>query len=209
MSFRSWRAGLERKMLIAKIVSSNSHIDYVARVVDAFDGAEVPSADDHAFGNFVSIAFDDGGSAVGIIYNSLLVNPEFASYGPRLSSKPELETFSPDYLNEQGILIGILMVGTFGPDGSAKQGVPARTVSAGAPVESLGEEAFRDFHKESGGIAVHYLPQVMAHTGSFANPLMESIIRRLEDGAGNNDLRKLTLVRENLAWQRTVGGSRL
>lgn len=197
-------------MLIAKIVSSNSHVDYVARVVDAFDGTEVPSADDHAFGNFVSVGFDDGESVVGIIYNSLLVNPDFASYGPRLSTKPELETFSPDYLNEQGILIGILFLGSIGADGSARQGVPARTVSAGASVESLDEDAFRRFHGESGtGTAVHYLPQVMAHAGSFANPLLDSVIRRLEIGASKEELKKLKLVRENLAWQRTIGGSRL
>ena len=36
-----------------------------------------------------------------MIYNTILMNPEFGSLGPRLSPKSELEIFSPDYLNEK------------------------------------------------------------------------------------------------------------
>ena len=197
-------------MIIAKIVSSNSHVDYVARVVDEFDGAAVPSADDHAFGSFVSVRFGDGVSAVGVIYNSLLVNPEYAAYGPRLSSRPELESFSPDYLSEQGILIGILLLGSRSDEGGVTQGVPARTIAAGAAVENMDEESFRSFHNDGeGGLAVHYMPQIVTHAGSFAAPLLESVIAKLESSADEAQKRKLGLLRENLAWQRTVSGSRL
>ena len=47
---------------------------------------------------------------IGVIYNSQLINPEYGSYRPRLSTPAKLNTvFSPDYLNEQGILISILL----------------------------------------------------------------------------------------------------
>ena len=42
-------------MHIAKIVSSNSHIDYVARVIDALDSSSPPMPEDHCFGQFVGI----------------------------------------------------------------------------------------------------------------------------------------------------------
>jgi hypothetical protein len=42
-------------MKIAKIVSSNSHIAYVARVLDKRDGGEEPHPEEYRFGHFVSM----------------------------------------------------------------------------------------------------------------------------------------------------------
>ena len=89
-------------MQIAKIVKSNSHIDYVGRVIDELDAANPPKAEDYGFATFVSIYLENNSEIIGVIYNSMLMNPDYANYGPRLSPKPELGTFSPDYLNEQG-----------------------------------------------------------------------------------------------------------
>jgi hypothetical protein len=196
-------------MLIAKIVSSNSHTDYVARVLDRFDADETPSPDDHGFGTFVSITSGTE-RAVGLIYNTLLVNPEFASYGPRLSPKPELGSFSPDFLNEQGVLIGILVVGTLAEGGAASQSVPQRSLAAGDDVHDLPEDEFAAFHKDAEGrLAVRYYPQVIAQAGIFAIPLLESVIERLGRNAGESERKRLELVRQNLSWQRTVGSARL
>src|SRR5262249_1409595 len=116
---------------IGKIVKSNSHVDYVGRVLDKLEAGSPPDPEHYRFGRFVSIppiprAFATGAAAsssngggpgggcttVGIIYNSQLVNPDYERLGPRLSAPVELTTvFSPDLLNEQGILIGVLLVG--------------------------------------------------------------------------------------------------
>src|SRR5262249_35304287 len=118
-------------MKIARIVSSNSHIDYVARVIDSLDVAEPPSAEDYGFAQFVGLSVGEA-EIVGVIYNSILVNPDYSNFGPRLSPKPELGSFSPDYLNEQGVLIGILLLGTRDKDSAAvTHGVPRRVVPAG------------------------------------------------------------------------------
>ena len=42
-------------MQLAKIVASNSHIDYVALVIDKFDTDSPPGADDVGFGDLVSV----------------------------------------------------------------------------------------------------------------------------------------------------------
>src|SRR3712207_6725409 len=110
-------------MKIAKIVKSNSHVDYVGRVVDSLDVAEPPTHDDYCFAQFVSLPVDEREEIVGVIYNSVLVNPDYANYGPRLSPKPDLGHFSPDYLNEQGLLIGILLLGARSADGKILHGV--------------------------------------------------------------------------------------
>ena len=196
-------------MLLAKIVSSNSHIDYVARVVDAFDADVVPAPDDCGFGTFVTMRTKDGPEIIGTVYNSVLVNPEFASFGPRLSSKPELENFSPDLLNEQGLLVGILLLGTF-QDGVAVQGVPKQAVPAGEGVFRLEVGKFEAFHRSADGEMVfHYFPQIISRAGAFAIPLLESIISRLSSKADGPDLKRLVVLRESLSWQRTIGGMRL
>src|SRR5215211_5200549 len=99
-------------MKIAKIVKSNSHLDYIGRVIDALDVAAPPNVDDYGFAQFVSLPVNETQEIVGVIYNSILINPEYSNFGPRLSPKPELRGFSPDYLNEQGILVGILLLGS-------------------------------------------------------------------------------------------------
>jgi hypothetical protein len=79
-------------MKIAKIVSSNSHIDYVARVLDARDEGAPPRAADHSFGQFVSVAGEDE-KVIGVIYDSRLVNPEYGSFA--LSSRRVRRTSIP------------------------------------------------------------------------------------------------------------------
>ena len=96
-------------MKIATIVSSNSHIDYIARVVDA--GEELPDASDHCFGQFVALQ-DDSGDVIGVIYDSRLVNPEYGGFGPRSGPRAELGKHNTNFVTEQGILIGILLLGT-------------------------------------------------------------------------------------------------
>jgi hypothetical protein len=44
-------------MKIARIVSSNSHLDYVGRVIDELDSNQPPNADDYGFAQFVKIDF--------------------------------------------------------------------------------------------------------------------------------------------------------
>ena len=66
-------------MKIAKIVKSNSHLDYVGRVIDALDVALPPKAEDYGFAQFVSLPIDEDQETVGVIYNSILVNPEYSN----------------------------------------------------------------------------------------------------------------------------------
>jgi hypothetical protein len=126
-------------MKIARIVSSNSHLDYVGRVIDELDSNEPPNSDDYGFAQFVEIPLTSENSIIGIVYDSILINPEYANFGPRLSPKPELSSFSPDYLNEQGVLIGILLLGSIENE-KTSQGVPRRIVPAGLEVFAMTQE---------------------------------------------------------------------
>jgi hypothetical protein len=197
-------------MKIAKIVKSNSHIDYVARVVDALDVAEPPTDEDYGFAQFVRLPFEGKEEIVGVIYNTILINPDYTNYGPRLSPKPELGSFSPDYLNEQGLLIGILLLGTKDAEGKIRHGVPRRAVPAGQDVYKLDAKEMKRFHTdENECLQIHYFSQVVAHAGLFAVPLLEAIIEQLSLDCSDEDRNRLGVLRQSLAWQRTMGGMRL
>ena len=197
-------------MKIARIVSSNSHIDYVARVIDALDVAAPPSSEDFGFAQFVKLPLEDDGQIVGVIYDSMLVNPEYSNFGPRLSPKPELGSFSPDYLNEQGFLIGILLLGAIDKSKKIMHGVPRRVVPAGQEVCKIDAEEIKKFHADANDcLQIHYYSQIIAHAGLFAVPLLESIIEQLSLDCSDSDGQRLGVLKQTLAWQRTLGGMRL
>jgi hypothetical protein len=197
-------------MKIAKIVSSNSHIDYVGRVIDSLDVAEPPDAEDYGFAQFVSLPLTDETEIIGVIYDSILINPEYANYGPRLSPKPELKNFSPDYLNEQGFLIGILLLGSKDKSGKITHGVPRRVVPAGQDVFKIETGDIKKFHAdENDCLQIHYYSQIIAHAGLFAVPLLESIIEQLSFDCSEQDKQRLGVLKQTLAWQRTMSGMRL
>ena len=196
-------------MKIAKIVSSNSHIDYVARVIDALDSDSPPLATDYCFGQFVGLR-DDSQTVVGVIYDSRLVNPEYGSFGPRLSPRPALGNFSPDYINEQGILIGILLLGVIDVDGKVRHGVPPQIVPPGQDVTKLDTEAARAFHANAdGGVHLHYYSQIVANAGQFAIPLLDSIIDQLCESCTDTEVQQLNVLKQSLVWQGTLGGMKL
>lgn len=196
-------------MKIAKIVSSNSHIDYVARVIDALDSDSPPKAEDHCFGQFVSLS-GEADEVVGVIYDSRLVNPEYGSFGPRLSPRPALGNFSPDYINEQGILIGILLLGIVDSSGKAVHGVPRQIVPPGADVVKIDSEAVARFHSNGDGqIHLHYYSQIVANARQFAIPLLDSIIGQLCENCSDIEVQRLQVLKQSLMWQGTFGGMRL
>lgn len=192
-------------ILIARIVGSNSHIDYIGRVIDALDVDTPPSPEDFGFAQFVQMD-----SAVGVIYDSKLVNPEYASFGPRLSPRPALGSFSPDYINEQGILIGILLLGTIDSGGRVKHGVPRHIIPPGSEIAKMDSVSLTGFHAGAdGGVQLHYYSQVVAHAGVFAVPLLQSIIDNLCVDCTEADRQRLTVLKQSLAWQMTMGGMKL
>lgn len=193
---------------IAKIVKSNSHVDYVGRVIDVLDADEPPSASDYGFAQFVSMPLAEM-EVIGIIYNSLLANPEYGNYGPRLSPLTDLSVLSPDYLNEQGLLIGILLLG-WREGGTNYQMVPRRVIPVNQDIYRMADEDVQAFHKNAQGrVQLHYYSQIITHAGPFSVSLLEAIIEHLEPSCAPEERQRLCVLKQTLVWQRTVGGMRL
>ncbi|OLE96613.1 MAG: hypothetical protein AUG75_18300 [Cyanobacteria bacterium 13_1_20CM_4_61_6] len=194
---------------IAKIVKSNSHVDYIGRVIDKLDVDEPPQATDYGFAQFVSIPLDDT-EVVGVIYDSQLANPDYGNYGPRLSSRPDNSVLSPDYLNEQGVLVGILLLGWRDSAQANHHSVPRRVIPVNQDVYRLADEDAQSFHKDAEGrVQLHYYSQVIAHAGLFSVPLIEAILEQLEAACTPGERQRLCVLKQALVWQRTMGGMRL
>ena len=197
-------------MKIAKIIGSNSHVDYVGRVIDVLDADDAPGAEDYGFAQFVALPLGEGLDVVGVIYNTELLNPEYGQLGPRLSPPVELAVLSPDVLHEQGVLIHLLLLG-WRAGREVHHGVPRRVIPVGQEIHSLPAAEVQAFHREAGGgrVQLHYYSQVLAHAGAFAVPLIEAVIAQLEAGCGAEERQRLCVLKKSLVWQRTLGGVRL
>ena len=197
-------------MNIATIVSSNSHIDYIARVIDSLDAEEsLPHPSDYCFGQFVALRGDDE-DVIGVIYDSRLVNPEYGSFAPRSGARAELGRHNADYAKEQGILIGILLLGTVDPSGKSFQGVPRRIVPVGRAVTKLDHDQVERFHSNGDGqVQLHYYAQVVSNARQFAIPLLGSIIDQLFVNCSETETQRLKVLKQSLTWQGTFGGMKL
>ena len=198
---------------IAKIVKSNSHVDYVARVIDELDADAPPSPEEYGFAQFVRLPVSDAEEVVGAVYDTQLANPDYGSFGPRLSSHADLKVLSPDFLHEQGVLLGILLLGwrVRGGEGwAAHHGVPRRVVPVGQEVFSLSDAEVFEFHRGAGGaVQLHYFSQALAHAGPFAVPLVEAVIAQLEPACEPSERQRLCVLKKSLVWPRTLGQLRL
>ena len=196
-------------MKIAKIVSSSSHIAYIARILEERDGEGVPGADDYGFGRFVMMP-DGDGSTVGVICDSRLVNPEYMNYSPRVNSNPTLGSLRQDVIDEKKALIGILLLGTTAADGKAVQEIPQRVVPAGQFVQTMTVEEIDKFHcGRDGALQLHYFPNLLSNAGSLAVPLARKMIEQITGNCSDADRQRLAVMANALQWKQTFGDLRV
>src|SRR6266699_5196325 len=227
-------------MYIGKIVKSDSHINYVCQIYGPREVEVEPDTSDYAFGRFVRVAVRSGLSddpntqldlalgksqepvtyAVGVIYDTILLNPAFGSLGPRLSNETQVELFSPDYISEKAVLIYVLVLGILEqrvhPGGQAEffstmHGVPLLSLELGSEIETMTDAEVRAFHffsdqPEPGKRAylhMGYLPHIIAQRNSLLPMVTLRIIDQLERLFPQN-LPLLSIVKRNCAWRLKV-----
>ena len=227
-------------MFIGKIVKSDSHINYVCQIYGPREVELEPTPADYAFGRFVRIAVRSEQSddpdlqlglalgthhepknyAIGVIYDTILLNPAFGSLGPRLSNETQVELFSPDYISEKAVLIYVMVLGmmeqrTTQNNGaevlSIMHGVPLLSLELGSEIETMTDEEVRAFHffrdaEDSEGreyLHMGYLPHIIAQRNSLLPMVTLRIIDQLEQLFPQN-LSLLSIVKRNFAWRLKV-----
>jgi hypothetical protein len=228
-------------MFIGKIVKSDSHINYVCQIYGPREVEVEPVPADYAFGRFVRIAIRSGQPddsentldymlginqepvtyAVGVIYDTILLNPAFGALGPRLSNETQVELFSPDYIAEKAVLIYIMVLGSMEvqrtAEGdiqvlSAMHGVPLLSLELGSEIETMTDDEVRTFHffSDSGEpdrsapyLHMGYIPHIIAQRSSLLPMVTLRIIDQLERLFPQN-LSLLSIVKRNFAWRLKV-----
>jgi hypothetical protein len=228
-------------MLIGKIVKSDSHISYVCQINGPRDANVEPAPADYAFGRFVRImirsAQDDDPDlaleytsgikqepvtyAVGVIYDTILVNPAFGTLGPRLSNETQVELFSPDYLSEKAVLTYIMLLGTMeqrhNSDGTTNllsviHGIPPLALELGSDVNTMDNTEVRAFHffrvdevdsTPEPSLHLGYLPHIITQRNSLLPMVTLHIIDQLERLFPQNRS-LLSIVKRNFAWRLKV-----
>ncbi|GIV79471.1 MAG: hypothetical protein KatS3mg050_3865 [Litorilinea sp.] len=193
---------------IGKIVKSNTHVDYVCQIYGPGESDVLPQPGDYSFGTFVSIRLEGqaapGERLVGVIYNTLLMNPDFGNLGPRLSPRQELEVFTPDYLAETATLVGIIALGWIDSDGRPWQGVPAVAATVNTPVHRLEDDELCLFHQgDQGRLNLRYVPMLLGQNSPLVPQLLLQIVDRLAR-LFPQERSRLAVMRNNLAWKNIV-----
>jgi hypothetical protein len=226
-------------MFIGKIVKSDSHINYVCQIYGPREVEVEPNPADYAFGRFVRIAVrseqsddpqakldialgisqDPKTYAVGVIYDTILLNPAFGSLGPRLSNETQVELFSPDYISEKAVLIYVMVLGMIEqrmtPNSrsemlSTMHGIPLLSLELGSEIETMTDEEVRAFHFFSDPgpdnreyLHMGYVPHIISQRNSLLPMVTLRIIDQLER-LFPQYLSLLSIVKRNFAWRLKV-----
>jgi hypothetical protein len=152
--------------------------------------------------------------AVGLIYDTILLNPAFGALGPRLSNDEQVTLFSPDYLSERAVLVSILLLGSISGVGLSRisHGVPPVAPDLGAVVSAMNDAEVRAFHHFAddcppGGarpyLHMGYLPHAVAQDHPLLQIAMLHTVERLERLCPENAA-LLAIVKRNFAWRLKV-----
>jgi hypothetical protein len=194
-------------MGIGKIIKSNSHTDYVCQVYAEGEVNIPPKVEDYAFGTFVRMEIKTQPKSwlVGLIYDTVLLNPEFGRLGPRLSPQTDLAVFTPDYLNEKVTLIGIQVIGMINKYGNVQQGIPLLASSTDSMVEVMTADQICSFHIGNPNLKLAYLPYLMTRNTPEIRCLIENVLARLKNlFASSNHLGTLELIQDQIIWQNQI-----
>ncbi|MEJ7654685.1 MAG: hypothetical protein WKH64_15805 [Chloroflexia bacterium] len=201
--------GTNRTNGIGKIIKSNSHIDYVCQVHGRGEVAEPPTPEEYALGSWV--AFEAGSApgsrAVGLVYDTQLYNPDYGLFGPRLSSRSQLEVFSPDYLNETAMLLGIVVVGQLTAGVRTAGGLCPVAAQVGAVVERIGPAEIRAFHSNGSKLEMSYYNLLLSLGEPILPPLVLHVLGGLEEILPEH-ARALNALRTTLSWKTRVDSVR-
>ncbi len=225
-------------MNIGKIVKSESHINYVCQIFGPKERDVELAPVDYAFGRFVRIAIRDEQNdgeesptsqawetdytpktyAIGVIYDTILQNPEYGSLGPRLSNETQVELFSPDYIAEKAVLIYVMVLGMLRQRALKEGGIETFFVTHGVPplaleldseIETMEDEEVRVFHifgdrpGDEPYLHMGYVPHIISQRNSLLPMVTLRIIDQLERLFPLN-LSLLSIVKRNFAWRLKV-----
>ena len=177
------------------------------------DYVNPPQADDYGFGSFVKLEGDGRHWAIGLVYNSQLLNPAFMSMGPRLTSDPD-PVFTPDQINETRTLLWTILIGTLeSQNGTAygMHGIPKVVVPVNTVVYTMTSAEVHQFHRNREQRPQFcYYSLLLRCGGTFAAQLTEQVLNELIQSQlfTGAEQKALMMLSKELSWKNTMGAMR-
>jgi hypothetical protein len=197
---------------IGQVIGSNSHIDYVCEIYADVDRREPPGPEDHEFGQFVYTQKEIAGDSrvfVGVIYDTILVDPEQGRSGPSLAQPDKQDVFNPSYVEEKQVLTGVALLGHAGvEDGDlvdVSHSIPRQSLEVDDVFRKLSEEDFEGFHRFGGEVQLQYYQRVLDVAGGFAEDILSQILGRLKQSF-SEEREALDVIQRNLEWETKMRG---
>ena len=192
-------------MLIGKIISSSSHLNYICRVYTDFEITNPPQVCDYKLGQFVKTK----NGTVGVIANFELFNPAFGNLGPRLTTPAQENLiFSPDYMNEQATLVHVIPLGALKKD-YGEHSIPLEIISLNSEIYTLDEDEFKKFHiDKDGNFFTEYFVYLMEEKCFLNYQLSINIIENLKN-IFTEQVAKLEILKEILSWNYIISKMRI
>jgi len=192
---------------LGALVGSSSHVMVHARIFDDSMVAAPPAPADYAFGAFVGLALaptTGAPQAVGIIANSRLINPDEGYAGPRLTvPQSDNAVFAPDFLNELGVEISVLLLGTLTAT-HGDQAVVREVLPVGTEVYALPAASCHRFHHAAdGAFQMRYTPLLQEASPGLSQALMALICQQLAALCDDEERQMMEVLRRHVAWQTT------
>ena len=195
---------------IGSIVSSNSHLDYVAEVYKERDCDRPPKLHEREFGQPVFLKKVVDGTehvVIGVIYDTQLVDPDQGRTGPRLAQDDQAQ-FTPGYIEERTTLAGIALLGTAViTDDRAiaepSQQMPRWTLEVDDTVYHCPEQFVETFHRVDGSVQLAYMDRLVDIAGDLGAEVVVTLIDRLRSLLPEDDSAQqvLDVVEQNVQWQ--------
>lgn len=195
---------------IGSIISSNSHLDYVVDIFKDRDCDRPPELHEREFGQPVFIKkFVDGTeyAIIGVIYNTLLVDPDQGRTGPRLAQDDQAQ-FTPGYIEERTTLAGVALLGTatITDDrliSEPTHRMPRWTLEVEDTVYHCPDELTVAFHTVDEQIQLAYIDRLVEIAGDLGSEVIVAVINRLRGLLPEDDpnQRVLDVVEQNVEWQ--------
>lgn len=198
---------------VGKIAKTNSHVAYMCRINSDGDREQMPVASDFTFGRFVTVDMMDSngtdlGQVVGVIVDTLIVDPDFGlPVGSQLEDNEE-EVTMPGFMQAAFTLIEIVAVGWRSEGGHFQQTVPPHAPSIGAPVRAMEEgEAMRFHMPKPNAFQVDYLTFLMGQNQPLASQVVLQKIEWLQQ-VFPEEQKSLEVIYNIVAWRSVVGAIR-
>lgn len=197
-------------MPFGRIVKTNSHVEYLCRIYGHLEESYTPAASDFAFGRFVMVTLEDTqgnflGHVVGVVFNTLVMDPDFGAANRSQLDGDEIEVTLPTYMQSAFTMVEIAGIGWQDTRGHYAQTIPPHAPLINAEVRAMFPAEVQHFHKpRDDDFQVDYLTYLVSHSNPLVGHFVLQQIQWLQKTFPEQQ-DELEVIYNIVAWRSIIG----